>query len=499
MRPVHAGGPFDPARLTVPGAFRSITPMFDPTMPRVLHRGRWWSADELDAIARVWRAAALETIGDGGRLVATALPATPEGVALFVALTSLPSPVALLMPDARSWRMESGLPVGTPVVLPPSLAHLGPDAEKLGLVPLVLPSGTEGDGRESAIVPLGGPGIVLLTSGSTGLPRPIFRTMPSLLASVAARNRGIGLTQGAGILIGVSLSSGQGVTYLAASILLGGSLGLLQPIDHRAALEALAMPEFQCWRATPHFVDVLSRCALTASPLAPPVCILSSPISRQVFDAFAERFGVPLRQTYSSTETGTVAYDDAPDSAVRRETVGRALPGVEIRIGEQPTRPSASGEIGRIWLRSPWQMAGYGYPPLVEPPDRVDGWWPTKDLGSMDAGGYLTLHGRIDDCIRTRENRLVNLSEVAAVIRELHGVTDVVVLPLDGPAGATFGAVVQCAASLEVRELRTHVAGVLPPWSWPRVVEAVRSLPRLSNGKTDRQACMALLRDRPAE
>jgi acyl-coenzyme A synthetase/AMP-(fatty) acid ligase len=473
--------------------------MFAPTMPRVLHRGHWWSADKLDAIARRWRAAALQTIGDDGRLVATALPASPEGVALFVALTSLPSPVVLLMPDARSWRTEVGLPAGTPVVLPPSLAHLGPDAEKLGLAPLALPSGTEGNGRESPIVPLGGPGIVLFTSGSTGLPKPIFRPMPSLIASVTARNHGIGLAPGAGILIGVSLSSGQGVTYLVASIVLGGSLGMLQPIDHRAALDALAMPEFHCWRATPHFVDVLGRCALTAPPLAPSVCILSSPISRQVFDAFSERFRVPLRQTYSSTETGTVTYDDAPGWAVRRETVGRALPGVEIRIGEHPARPSAPGEIGRIWLRNAWQMAGYGYPPLVERPDGVDGWWLTRDLGSLEPGGYLTLHGRVDDCIRTRENRLVNLAAVAAAIRELHGVTDVVVLPLDGPAGATFGAVVQCAASVEVGELRTHVAGVLPPWSWPRVVEVVRSLPRLSNGKTDRQACMALLHDRPAE
>ena len=87
-------------------------------------------------------------------------------------------------------------------------------------------------------------------------------------------------------------------------MLLGGPLGLLEPLDHRAALDALARPEFQCWRATPHFADVLGRCALTGPAVAPPVCILSSPISRSVFDAFVARFGVPLRQTYSSSETG---------------------------------------------------------------------------------------------------------------------------------------------------------------------------------------------------
>ena len=484
------------ARLTVPESFRSITQMFVPTMPRVFHRGRWWSADELDAMARHWHVAALEAVGDKGRLVAAALPGTPEGVALFVALSSLPSPLLLLGSDPRGWRTEPALPPEMPIVLPSSLARLGSEAAKLGLVPHVLPDRASGGARGAPVVPLQGPGIILFTSGSTGLPRPIFRRMAALIAGVVTRNLAFGLTAGAGVLTGVSLSSGQGVTFLVTSIVLGGTLGLLDPIDHRTALHALALPEFQCWRATPHFADVLGRCALTGPPVVPPVCILSSPISSEVFDAFIKRFGVPLRQTYSSTETGPITYDDGPHSAVRRETVGRPLTGVEVCIGDHPTRPLPHWEIGRIWLRNSWQMAGYGFPPLVERPGDVDGWWPTRDLGSLEADGYLTLHGRIDDCVRTRENRLVNLALVATAIREVPGVTDVAVVPLDSHAGATFGAVVQCAPNLDQTVLRTTLADVLPPWSWPRVVEMVRALPRLPNGKTDRRACITLLSGR---
>lgn len=138
-------------------------------------------------------------------------------------------------------------------------------------------------------------------------------------------------------------------------------------------------------------------------------------------------------------------------------------------------------------------MAGYGFPPRVERPGDVDGWWPTRDLGSLEADGHLTLAGRLDDCIRTRENRLVNLAAVAAVIRGIRGVTDAAVVPLGGPVGSTFGAVVQCEPDLAIAMVRTSVADTLPPWSWPRAFELVRSLPRLPNGKADRRACIALL------
>lgn len=59
-------------------------------------RGRRWPGDEMDAIARAWRAVLREHLPGDERPIAVALPSTPEGVALLVALTSLPPPVILL-------------------------------------------------------------------------------------------------------------------------------------------------------------------------------------------------------------------------------------------------------------------------------------------------------------------------------------------------------------------------------------------------------------------
>ena len=66
---------------------------------------------------------------------------------------------------------------------------------------------------------------------------------------------------------------------------------------------------------------------------------------------------------------------------------------------------------------------------------------------------------------------------------------DAVVVAIDTPSGRSLGAVVECDEGLTVAQLRRKLADMLPPWSWPRSLELVPALPRLPNGKADRQAC----------
>jgi acyl-coenzyme A synthetase/AMP-(fatty) acid ligase len=470
-----------------------------PRIPSVRAAGRGWSSDEIEAMASRWRFEILEGIGEGPRPVAGAVPATPEGVALLAALTSLPSPAILLAPDARAWRSVPPLPAGTLVALPPSLAHFAPVAEQLACVPRMLSDQHSSRARRGpSLIVLESPGVVLFTSGSSGTPRPVFRRMNALLAGVTARLEALGVESGDGIVAGVSLAHGYGLNTVLSSMVLGGPLGLLDPLDYRAALATLARLEFTSWSATAHFADVLSRCALTGPAIAPKICLVSGPISQAVFDAFRDRFGVPLRQNYSSSETGVIALDAAPPADVRPGTVGRPLAGVDVRIGNHPAEPSPPDEAGRVWVRSPWQMAGYGFPPAVERPGEVDGWWPTRDLGMLEPDGRLVLAGCIDDCIRTRDGRLVNLAIVASSLRTTGGVRDVAVVPVQSPAGASFGAVLECDSSVTLATLKERLSKALPPWAWPRDMVIVQSLPRLASGKPDRRSCSAMLRGHPS-
>jgi o-succinylbenzoate---CoA ligase len=469
---------------------------FAARVPAVRAAGQWWSSDAVGERAHGW----LSSLGDvvvGERPCAGAVPADVDGVALFVALSARPGPAIVLSHDPAGWPSRSSLFEGLPLALPPRLHSLADEATRRGFIPVRL--GTEARAQRSVpFVPLCTDGFVVFTSGSTGAPKPVYRLAKRIAAGAAARNTALGLTHGDGIVGGVPPSSGQGVVQIVTAMGLGGPLGMLAPRDHRDALATLADPRFTCWRATPHYADVLGRCALAGAPRVPPVCVMSSPVARDVFDRFVLRFGVPLRQTYSSSETGVVTVDGGPPDTVVFGTVGHPVTGVEVRVGESLQEPARTGVPAPLWVRSPWLMSGYGVPPHVEGATLDEGWWRTPDRGSVDGTGRLTLAGRTDDRVRSRDGRLVDLAYVSERLAAVAGIVAAVALPVQSPSGTLVGAVIEVADGAGLDVLRPRIAAALPGWALPRHTVIVPELPRLATGKPDRLACLALLSRDPS-
>jgi acyl-CoA synthetase (AMP-forming)/AMP-acid ligase II len=491
-------------------------------LPDIFAAGRWWSAGWVQSIARHWMAIVDERVGES-QACAAALPATPAGVALFAALSARRPPVVLLPPEPQLWPDNAKMFRGLPLVLMDDAAQGWREAERRGFAPIVLDALGEGvaggvtvggvsvQSGGAPLVPLRCEGFVVQSSGSTGSPKAAYRPTSHLVAGAMARANRLGLQSGEGLVGGIPLYSGQGAVQMATAMVLGGALGLLDAADHRQTLAAIAKPEFECWRATPHFADVLGRCRIRGTPVAPRICLISSAVSESVHREFRRRFGVPLRGAYSSTETGAIAVEASAPDDVGWDTVGHPLPGVDLRIEHDitdgpplgvaesvgaggPGRSQANAGLGRVWVRSPWLFAGYGRPPDLERADlRDDGGWPPRDLARLDDTGRLTLCGRIDDCIRTRDARLVDLAAIRRRLGEFDTVRHVVVLPVHAAAGASIGVVVQCARPTDEAQLRAHMAATLPAWTQPRVLAVVEELPRLANGKPDRMACLALL------
>jgi len=123
--------------------------------------------------------------------------------------------------------------------------------------------------------------------------------------------------------------------------------------------------------------------------------------------------GIPVANGYGLTEAGTATTvnDLKP---FRADTVGKPLPGMEVRI----VNPAADG-VGEVSVRSKTVMAGYLNEPELTAETIVDGWLLTGDLGRFDGAGHLQLTGRKKNMIVTEEGKNIYPEDIEAVFESL--------------------------------------------------------------------------------
>jgi long-chain acyl-CoA synthetase len=123
--------------------------------------------------------------------------------------------------------------------------------------------------------------------------------------------------------------------------------------------------------------------------------------------------GIPVANGYGLTEAGTaITVNDL--HPFRADTVGKPLPGMEVRIVD----PGLDG-IGEILVRSKTVMSGYLHEPELTFETIVDGWLKTGDLGRFDPAGHLQLFGRKKNMIVTEEGKNIYPEDIEAAFESL--------------------------------------------------------------------------------
>jgi len=182
------------------------------------------------------------------------------------------------------------------------------------------------------------------------------------------------------------------------------------------------------------------------------------------------------------------------DPQIRRRlvSVGRALPGVEIEIRDDEGKVLKAGGRGEIYVRGEQVSGEYeGRGSVTD----AEGWFPTRDAGSMDEEGYLFLEGRADDVI-VRGGENLSPGEIEDVMLTHPDVADVAVVGIpDEQWGEAVAAAVVAkpGASIDIEALKTIINEQLRSSRVPAVISVWAELPYNETGKLLRRVVKAEL------
>lgn len=334
---------------------------------------------------------------------------------------------------------------------------------------------------------------LLYTSGSTALPKGV----PLLHAGLIDNMWEIGERQHLGpddrLWLAVSLFwSLACVNAVFAALTHGASLVLQAHFEAGEALRLIEAERCTVFYGTPNMALALwehpTRETRDVSSLRTGVTI-GTPAQIARVAALGVR---GICNVYGLTEAyGNSAVIDADEPLERRlQTVGRALPGVDIAILDGKLEPLPAGEAGEIALR------GRVTPGYWRDPERTaevmtgDGYFRTGDLGLLDDAGYLYYRGRLKEMVKTGGINVAP-AEVEEVLAshpavELAFVTGVYDVRLDEALAALI--VLKADATVTADELLLHCRARLAAYKTPRHLRFVQAdeLPLTSTGKLQR-------------
>jgi len=340
----------------------------------------------------------------------------------------------------------------------------------------------------------GSDALVLFTSGTTGLPKPVPISHDAIGARVRAyRPPFSGDRPPAVSIMCVPSFHVGGMLGLLLSLYSGDTTVILARFDpgrwlelvssHRVA-SAFLVPTMLA-RILDHpacsATDVSSLVSVSYGAAAAPVELVRRAMAAWPQAGFANTFG----QTETLGAYTTLSPGDHRD-ADRIGSVGRALPGVEIRIVDPGTgQDVVPGEVGELWVQGAQNVRG--------------GWLHTGDLGRMDADGYVYPTGRLSDTIN-RGGEKFGPAEVADVLRTHPAVVDVGVAGVpDTEMGERVGVAAVARAGVTPPsdgELRDWCRSRLAPFKLPEVIVWVDALPYNELGKLTRRSTAALIAER---
>ncbi|HJR44619.1 MAG TPA: AMP-binding protein [Actinomycetota bacterium] len=476
--------------------------------------GTWYRSEDVAARARRLAGGLVELGLEPGDRVVVMMPNAPEVPIVYHAL----------------WRAGAAITPAIFLLPPDELHHVIADSEAKAIVtsPEFLPTVTsacEGVDTLKWIINVGDEtdGVLALSSLEDAAEIPIVDRHDDDLAALmytggtTGRAKGVMLSHENLYFAGQSAqkaSHAPGLTRTIVPLPLAHSFGLIVTVvglhreePHVAILQRWfdaanwieLVEEHRAQQSTvvPTMLQILLGLPLEDHDLSSLEDIVSgaSPLPLEVAQEFERRVpSVKIREGYGLSET-SASCSVNPLGEGRTGSVGKMIPGFDVRIVDEDDNDVAAGEIGEVLIRGKGVMLGYWRSPEATADSIRDGWFYTGDLGKVDEDGYLYIVDRKKDLIiRGGFNVYPRDIEDALTAHPAVSVAGVVGKP-DPVKGEEVVAFVQLAAGAEATpgEIVEFSKTKLGAYKYPREVRIVDQVPLTSVLKIDRKKLRTLL------
>jgi len=345
--------------------------------------------------------------------------------------------------------------------------------------------------------------MIIYTSGTTGRPKGTVHTHRGVLCATAAWTRPAKITPfDRSVALGPLYHIGPLLSNFMPTLYMGGVNIIQEHFDPTETLKWIKDFGMTVMWATPTHLNMLvsvesvrefdvSNLRVIQYSGAP----LSLGLARKIRDILGN---IGLINAYGMTELDSVSALYSEEHDEHLGSVGRALPGVFIRVVEpgkgDPDAEVSWNEVGEIIVKSPCVMKEYWNLPDKTQEVIKDGWYFTGDLGKIDEDGYLSFVEREDDMIISGGENIYPL-EVENFLSKHKKIRNVAVIGIpDEKWGEIVTAlVVKADATLTEQEIDGYCkeADELARYKRPRRYIFIDELPTTSSGKVDKKLLRA--------
>ncbi|MBU4297829.1 MAG: acyl--CoA ligase [Desulfobulbaceae bacterium] len=340
---------------------------------------------------------------------------------------------------------------------------------------------------------------IIYTSGTTGSPKGVMLRHANLVANTSSIITYLKLTENDKVMAVLPFFYSYGNSVLLTHIAVGGSLVVNQNFLYpNVILDEMLEREVTGFSGVPStFALLLNRSAINKYHfpklryLTQAGAAMSPKLAGQLQKVFPE---AEIFVMYGQTEASArLSYLPPEDLERKMGSIGRAIPGVTLKLLDRDGRSVADGETGEIVAVGDNIMAGYWERrPETDQVLREEGLW-TGDLARRDHEGYFYIVSRKSDMIKSGSHRIAP-KEIEEIIHEHEAVHEVAVLGVeDEILGETIKAcvVLKPGVTCLPKELLLHCRRNLPAFKVPHRIVFFDELPKTATGKIIKRQLMA--------